>query len=143
MLSAKVFYWTETFSSRKRYGAFTRCSCVHASRVPRRVNAITPRLTGNRRPGGREIIQRIAIAEWTLSWCMNVSWAVKCAIDGNSPLCPNEWRFLVGTCTSPWCITLDAHSERDAKKRNNCILCHITLKGDREKENLLRTKLLF
>lgn len=38
--------------------AFTRRSCVHASRVPRRANAITPRLTGNRRLSGREIIPR-------------------------------------------------------------------------------------
>lgn len=38
--------------------AFTRRSCVHAPGVPRRANAITPRLTGNRRPGGREIIPR-------------------------------------------------------------------------------------
>lgn len=38
--------------------AFTRRSCVYEPRVPRRANAITPRLTGNRRPGGREIIRR-------------------------------------------------------------------------------------
>jgi len=144
---------SQTFSSRKRYGRFhSPFLRTRVSKVPRRVNAITPRLTGNRRPGGREIIPRGNASRSRIAGrdgCVHGTWTFRglwSAIGGYSPLCPNEWRFLVGACTSPWYITLDAHAVRalrDAKEENNCILYYITLERERERAASLLAKLSF